>query len=408
MSTKLPTKISDLKPAPYNPRKISAAALEGLKASLKSFGDLSGIVFNKRSGHVVAGHQRIKALTEEYGEEVRLEDGNLLIEDGQIPVRVVDWDEVTEKAANVAANNPHIQGSFTDEIEGLLHELKNETIFEDINLDELLEEVRAPNPIDVEEDEIPESVETRTKPGDIWHLGHHKLACGDACNPELVKRLFSDRQPFMIVTDPPYGVEYDPKWRENYDTGKRRSGKVENDGRIDWSEAFSIVDAKVIYVWCAGLYLPEVATGLDNQLFERRALIIWKKQHFVMSRGAYHWQHESCWYAVKKGASAKWIGDRKQSTIWEINNHNSFGGQKEDADTNHSTQKPVECMLRPIQNHGEKGDLVYDPFLGSGTSIIAAEQSERICYGIELNPEYCDIILSRWERFTGCKAERSA
>jgi DNA modification methylase len=127
--------------------------------------------------------------------------------------------------------------------------------------------------------------------------------------------------------------------------------------------------------------------------------VIWRKPRFIISRGHYHWQHEPCWYAVRKGGSAKWCGDRSQSTVWDIALKD--GGE----DTNHSTQKPVECMARPIRNHGGKDDDVYDPFLGSGTTIIAAEQLGRRCYGLELSPAYCDVIVARWEKLTGRKAE---
>jgi DNA modification methylase len=139
--------------------------------------------------------------------------------------------------------------------------------------------------------------------------------------------------------------------------------------------------------------------------FELRSQIIWAKQHFAMSRGHYHWQHEPCWYAVRKGRTAGWRGDRKESTLWEVSNLNAFGGSEtEDDVTGHSTQKPVELMRRPIFNHTEQGAIVYDPFLGSGSTMIAAERGNRLCYGLEISPAHVDRIVLRWQKLTGRKA----
>lgn len=206
-----------------------------------------------------------------------------------------------------------------------------------------------------------------------------------------------------MVTDPPYGVEYDPEWREGADlgVGKRSKGKVENDDRVDWTEAYCLFPGDIAYVWHAGVFTGDVAVNLINIDFQIRAQIIWSKQHFVLSRGAYHWKHEPCWYAVRKGKKSFWCGDRTQSTVWDIANNNSFGNSKKEETWGHGTQKPVECMARPIRNHGDKNDSVYDPFLGSGTTLIAAEQLGRKCFGIEISPSYCDVILTRWSNFTG-------
>jgi DNA modification methylase len=153
-------------------------------------------------------------------------------------------------------------------------------------------------------------------------------------------------------------------------------------------------------VWGGSWFLGQVIDGLASCGFERRSLIIWAKQALQISRGHYHWQHEPCWYAVRKGATANWLGDRKQSTLWQVANLNSNGNTTEKA-TGHGTQKPVELMRRPILNHTKRGDAVYDPFLGSGTTLIAAEELERTCYGLELDPKYVDVIVKRWQTFTG-------
>lgn len=240
--------------------------------------------------------------------------------------------------------------------------------------------------------------------GQIWQLGEHRLACGDSTSSEQVSRLLDGGKPFLMVTDPPYGVEYDPEWREKaLPGGERRLGEVENDERIDWTEAYAAFPGYVAYVWHAGRHASELVLNLRSANFEIRTQIIWRKQHFAISRGHYHWQHEPCWYAVRRGHSSKWCGDHTQSTIWDIASACAFGGQKDDADTNHGTQKPLECMARPIRNHGGKDDDVYDPFLGSGTTLIACEQLGRRCYAMEISPAYVAVAIQRWVDLTGKK-----
>jgi DNA modification methylase len=204
-----------------------------------------------------------------------------------------------------------------------------------------------------------------------------------------------------MVTDPPYGTNYDPSWRHRSGlNNSKRVGKVTNDDRVDWTEAYRLFPGHVAYVWHAGRFAADLTLNLRDAGFEVRTQIIWKKSRFVIGRGHYHWGHEPAWYAVREGGSAKWCGDRKQSTVWDID------GRYQDAETVHGTQKPVEAMARPIRNHGTKNDDVYDPFLGSGTTIIAAEMSGRRCFGMEISPAYCDVSVQRWERFTGKKAKR--
>ena len=200
----------------------------------------------------------------------------------------------------------------------------------------------------------------------------------------------------LMVTDPPYGVEYDAGWRNEAMPAKndpsrwrdgqgRATGKVANDDRADWHDAWVLFPGDVVYVWHAGNKAGEVADGIVRAGFDIRAQIIWAKNQLVIGRGHYHPKHEPCWYAVRKGATGHWVGDRTQTTLWEIDKpHKSESG--------HSTQKPVECMARPLNNH--EGD-VYDPFLGSGTTVVAAEQTGRTCYGMELEPKYVAVTLER-------------
>jgi DNA modification methylase len=202
-----------------------------------------------------------------------------------------------------------------------------------------------------------------------------------------------------MVTDPPYGVSYDPRWRLEAGllaSAPRRLGKVQNDDRVDWREAWQLFSGDVAYVWHAGVFAASVALQLEDSGFEIRSQIIWRKPTFPISRGHYHWQHEPCWYGVRRGATASWIGDRSQTTVWDV------AGRSE-TKTDHATQKPVECMARPIRNH--EGD-VYEPFAGSGTTLIAAEQLGRRCAAIEIDPAFVDVVVSRWEALTGRKAKR--
>jgi DNA modification methylase len=199
-----------------------------------------------------------------------------------------------------------------------------------------------------------------------------------------------------MVTDPPYGVSYDPAWRTRAGINRNPSklGRVSNDDRCDWREAWNLFPGTVAYVWHAGRYASSVQESLEACGFEIRSQIIWAKERFALSRGHYHWQHEPCWYAVRGGNTAHWNGDRKQSTLWEIN-------AREDGGLGHGTQKPVGCMARPLANNSSPGQAIYDPFCGSGTSIIAAEMTGRSCHGLDIDPAYVDVALIRWERFTG-------
>jgi DNA modification methylase len=241
-----------------------------------------------------------------------------------------------------------------------------------------------------------------TRPGDLWMLGRHRLLCGDSTVATDVERLLGGATPELLVTDPPYGVEYDAAWRSDLAEqgllayAARRVGAVPNDNRADWQEAWALSPSTVVYCWHDALRGGEVQACLEAVGYETRNQIVWSKSNFPISRGHYHWRHEACWYLVRKGAGANWIGDRKQTTVWDVNlDPNVAGG--------HSTQKPVECMARPLRNHA--GD-VYDPFLGSGTTLIAAEMHGRTCYGMEISPAYCDVIVKRWEQFTGGQAVR--
>jgi DNA modification methylase len=256
------------------------------------------------------------------------------------------------------------------------------------------------------EDETPEiQAVTVTQPGDIWEMGGHRLGCSDSTDPVAVALVLKGQTPVLMVTDPPYGVQYDATWRteakRNRKASKREAGVVLNDNRSDWRAAWCLFHGPVAYVWHSGVHSARVAESLLVSGLEIRSQIIWVKNNIAVGRGHYHWRHESCWYAVRKGATANWQGDRKQSTVWEINNLDVPSGDAADSTEGHSTQKPVECMRRPILNHTNQHDLCYDPFMGSGATLIAAETTGRRAYGLEINPSYVDMAVRRWQAFTG-------
>lgn len=249
-------------------------------------------------------------------------------------------------------------------------------------------------------DDVPPAPDVAaTQRGDVWLLGSHRLRCGDATDEADVAALLGAVRPHLMVTDPPYGVNYDPSWRAKFAGKGLARGKVQNDDSADWSEAWALFPGDVAYVWHAGLYAGVVGESLRATGFTLRSQIVWKKSNFAIGRGDYHWHHEPCWYAVK--GKGHWSGDRKQSTIWEI-------AKPAKSETGHSTQKPVECMRRPIVNNSSPGHAVYEPFCGSGTTIIAGEMEGRHVYAMELSEVYCDVIVRRWQEFTGREATLEA
>ena len=249
-------------------------------------------------------------------------------------------------------------------------------------------------------DDIPETPKNPvSRVWDIWTLGKHRLMCGDATNPEHVERLLDGSEPDLMVTDPPYGVNYDAIVAIQ-DLVRTPMGWIVREVGLtmienDWEAAYVLFPGSVAYVWMSSLALPVAGSRAGRQRIHSDARSSsGTRGRIVFGRGHYHWRHEPCWYAVKKGAQANWKGGHKASTLWKIDNPRK-------SETGHSAQKPVECMQRAIH----KGD-VYDPFIGSGTTIIAAEQEGRSVYAIEIDPRYVDVTVRRWEDFTGKKATR--
>jgi DNA modification methylase len=376
---------------PKNPRK-NDAAVDRMMASIREYG-FKIPVLARSSGEVVDGHLRLKAARR--------------LGITEVPVILCDeWTEAQVKAFRLMVNrsvgwaewNDDLLAQELAELKGLDFDLSL-TGFDDREIDDFLSDPGVDDRANLVPDLPAHPV---TVPGDVWLCGKHRVLCYDATTSDAVSRACGRTQPLLLATDPPYGVEYDPMWREDAGLGRQRqTGKVANDDQADWTAAYRLFPGDVAYVWHAGVHAGEVAASLTAVGFEVRSQIIWVKQHFVMSRGAYHWGHEPCWYAVRKGRRSNWRGDRTQSTIWQVQNLNPIGGDRNEKATGHGTQKPVELMRRPILNHTERGAAVYDPFLGSGTTMMAAELTDRICYGIDIDPRYIDVAVIRWQDFTG-------
>ena len=255
--------------------------------------------------------------------------------------------------------------------------------------------------------------------GDLWLLGPHRVLCGDATSVEAVALLLGERKPRLMVTDPPYGIALDSEWRDRDGLNgygpaepsymkKRTAGhnetSISGDTRADWSEAFALTPSlEVAYVWHASKFTREVLDGLLRIGFLHHQQIIWNKGRTVLTRTHYWFQHEPCWYVRKK--NAPWHGKAgENSTIWDSPSPKFIMGGSDEDKYDHPTQKPVDLMRRPILNHLRRGELVYDPFLGSGTTLAAAELTERVCYGLELDPKYVDVVVQRWQELTGKQA----
>jgi DNA modification methylase len=305
------------------------------------------------------------------------------------------------------------------------------TGFEDREIDDFL---RDPEDDDRANVVPPVPEHPASRPGDVWVFGNHKLICGDCTQANVVGKLLGSATPILMVTDPPYGIELDSEWRDraglNTAPGQKRTAagkaaakanpqypaepsylkqrteghtetKISGDTRADWSEAFELLPSlQVAYVWHASKFTSEVLAGLLRIGFLHHQQIIWDKQRTVLTRTLYWFQHEPCWFVRKK--NAPWYGKAgENSTVWSSPSPKFIMGGSDEPKFDHPTQKPVSLMQRPILNHLKRGEAVYDPFLGSGTTLIAAEMTERRCYGVELDPKYCDVICQRFIDFSG-------
>ena len=381
--------IDRLVPSPRNARSHSDAQIAEIAGSIRAFGFTNPVLVGEE-GDVIAGHGRLAAARKLALPEVPV-------------IPLYGLSEIQRRQLMLADNRIALNAGW--DLEMLHLELKDlSALGADLSVLGFAkgELAKALTPADLggltDEDSVPAIEEkTVTKAGDVWFLGGHRIICGDSTDAATVQALLGSVQPILMVTDPPYGVEYDPGWREERGLSRSvRGGKIQNDDRADWSAAWALFPGNIAYVWHAALRASAVEESLTKEGFNIRAQIIWAKERLVIGRGDYQWQHEPCWYAVRN--KGNWTGDRKQTTLWNI----SSGGQ--DAETPHSTQKPVECMRRPVLNNTSPGEAIYDPFLGSGTTLMAAETVKRTCLAVELSPIYVDVAVRRWQAFTGEKA----
>lgn len=394
--------IDEIKPYEKNPRQ-NQDAVQKVATSIKEFGFRQPIVVDKNNV-IIAGHTRLLA-----AKELGL---------NEVPVHVAE--SLTKqqiKAYRLADNRVAQESSWDTPL--LIEELKD-LQFEGFDLDltgfDSSEIDSYLNPTQIDEEIFDERgegehKETISKLGDVWILGNHRLMCGDSTNPLDVEKLLNNNKPNLMVTDPPYGVEYDPEWRKDRGEFKGsaaqnlQTGEVQNDNRADWTDTYSLFTGNIAYIWHSAKFTHVIAKNIEDCGFDLITQIIWVKQHFALSRGDYHWQHEPCWYAVRNNSTHNWQGARDQSTIWEIKNNNPLGNHEMEEKLGHGTQKPIECMLRPIKNNSVRGEYIYDPFGGSGTTLIACERSDRKCLMMEIEPKYCDMVIRRWQKETLKKAK---
>ncbi|RKV76432.1 MAG: DNA modification methylase [Streptococcus sp.] len=379
--------IDSLKPAAYNPRKKLKKGdkeYEKIKKSIVEFGYVDPIIVNF-DGTVIGGHQRLTVLSDLGYKEVQC-----------VQVRIYDENKV--KALNVALNK--ITGAWNEELlADLMVDLQDAdfnldlTGFEAPEIDQLFSKVHNK---EVKEDDFDVDGEltkpTISKQGDIWHLGKHRVICGDSTKPETYQLLLGDKKANLIVTDPPYNVNVE-----------ETAGKIKNDDMSDadfYQFLFnmfvnveqSMEDDASIYVFHADTEGLNFRRAFKDAGFYLSGCCVWKKNALVLGRSPYQWQHEPVLYGWKQKGKHQWFSDRKQTTIWEYDRPKS---SKE-----HPTMKPVQLMAYPIQNSSMRGTLILDPFLGSGSTLIAADQTGRVCYGIELDEKFVDVIVKRYMEAT--------
>jgi DNA modification methylase len=397
--------LSDLTQDPQNANLGTARGREALAQSLRELGPGRAVVID-RHGNIIAGNKTVEeAKRLNIPLQVVKTDGDVLV-----AVQRQDLDLITDPRAKRLAIADNRVGQLDLEWDvDMLKALHAEGL--DLSAFWTAEEFAtlfAESTTGLtDENSVVEPAATDIVRGDLFWLGSHRLLCGDATSAADVARLLDGATPSLMATDPPYGVDYDPAWRHRANPSQRTAvGRILNDDCASWLAAWQLFLGAIAYVWCAALKAPIVSADLEAAGFSIRSQIIWVKQHFALSRGDYHWGHEPAWYAVR--GKGRWLGDRRQTTIWEVANLNAMGGERtaDNAVTGHSTQKPVRLFEIPIANHTIPGDAVYDPFLGSGTMVIAAQKTGRTAYAMDLDPQYVQAAITRWEHFTGQRAKR--
>lgn len=374
---------------PRNPNQHTDQQIECLAKIIDYQGQRSPIVISSSSGFITKGHGRLAALK--------------LLGWDQAAVDFQHYDNDAQEYADMVADNKIAELAKSDDAM-ILADMKDFAIedFDLLGMPEFEPEELPPEG-KTDANSVPDIQDPVTKKGDVWMLGNHRLMCGSSTVITDVDKLLAGQNPNTMITDPPYGVNYKAGWRAEAKgtakTAREETSSIDNDDQADWYDAYALHRGNVAYVWHASSKTDIVKTGLENAGFEIKAQIIWNKNVHALSRSDYHWKHEPCWYAVKKGAKHNWVGDRKQMTVWDVDNvifEKDAGGK-----TSHPTQKPVELYEKTIYNHTNEGEYIYEPFAGSGSSIIAAERTSRRSLSMELDPKFCDVIVRRWQEYTG-------
>lgn len=384
---------SELKPFQKNPYNHSEKQLTMLKKSMREFGFTSPILISQ-DNMVIAGHARLKA-----AQEIGLSKVPTIFID--LPYeKAVAYVIADNQLAKLAEEDRDLLGELLQGINDIPDFDIEAVGFSSEDIDTLL---KSGEPVEVVEDEFnPDEVgEGRCKEGDLWQLGKHRLICADSTDSASISRLMGGDSASLVVTDPPYNVDY---------TGKTADAlKIKNDTMDDSSfykfllSAYtnmynSLDDGGCIYVFHADTEGINFRKAMLDAGFKLSECLVWVKNSMVMGRQDYHWQHEPILYGWKPTAAHKWYSDRSQTTVWNFSRPTSS--------QDHPTMKPIDLISYPITNSSKAGDIVLDPFLGSGSTLIACEQLNRICYGAEIDPHYCDVILSRWEQFTNQTAKK--
>lgn len=402
--------LADYQPHPRNYNRHPATQIERIATSLRKFGQVRSVVVWRN--YFLAGHGVREAALSLGWESLRAD----VLPDEYPEALALAYVAADNELGRLSDPDQEQLAAILSEAKAFDAELLQAIGYDDQEFDKLLAEVGGVGggAGGDAEPQVDRAEELRQQwgvaLGQLWRLpsrdgkGEHRLICGDCTDAATVARVMGGEKAVLMVTDPPYGVEYDPAWRnEAAEKGlisyaARSVGTVANDDRVDWSDAYKLVAAQVAYVWHADRHASDVQTSIEAAGYQIVCQIIWAKPVFAISRGDYHWQHEPCWYAVKKGKTHNWQGSRSESTLWSI-------GRGIPEKSGHGTEKPIERMAKPIENNTATGDIVCDPFVGSGTTLIACENLSRYCRAVELSPGYVAVTLQRYADAFGIQPE---
>jgi DNA modification methylase len=392
--------VAALVPYANNPRTHSDGQVSQIAASIKEFGFTNPVLVDGGGG-IIAGHGRVLAAqqlgmaavpTIALGYLTPLQRRAYVIADNQLAVNA-SWNLELLRLELQALDTDHFDLSLTGFGEDQLADLLNRTTG-------LTDPDEAPP--------LPE--QPVTQPGDLWLLGRHQLLCGDSTVASDVERALGSVRPHLMVTDPPYGVMLDPSWRDKVGVNTKGvsgkggaaymdGGKADKDAR--WDDVWTLFPGDVCYVWCASARVVDVWQALNEAGIIPHQIVVWDKGVLTLTRTHYWYTHEFCIYGWRKSKTAHWVGKSGQASVWRIASPKHIMGGSQEKNEAHPAQKPVECMRRPIENNSSPGQAVYDPFVGSGTTVIAAEMTGRACHTLEISPAYCDVTVQRWQAFTG-------